>query len=1122
MNCEHEDGVTLRKPPQSPHQLTVQQQQASDQRHAQRSTTPAKLKNSFAASLAKIKASSSASNKPGDCSRLPPRTQWNGRDLKPDNGKQSGKALVPVAGSQMPRRKLSGPRKLSERTNASDELTKESDCVPDKISPSDSSPELIDKFPDTSSNTESRGRGAGANRRSQEVCVDGPPVPDRDGTGDQQVNMSVGKDVTVSPGRETGQESLSPSDERSSASSDSRLSFRASFALSDLQEELIHGMQEQFVREIEELRSENDYLKDELEEAQAEVLEMRDAFLEEDALQLRALRQQLDQATRGCRILQYRLSKAQRRGLRAARTGHLDQDLVCTLQQDLKVAKGVAARLHGELEAVERRRAELEQENTGLRERLQELEVARQVLQAEWDRTRENSLKRKGSRSSLKSEKKLLPQEDSGDLRCQLHFAKEESTLMCRKLAQLARESEASAEELARFRSLYGRAEEGPAAGGRRDARAREAELRLHLQLVEEEAGLLSRRVVELEAENHGLRAKVEERQAANAAVQDDNPSPVDALDGDNSVGLKNQKGCWVDQPRWDRGLQTRLQHKQARQDGLLLLSLQLRCFLKHWRHGNGLEPEQRGRGFLEVNGVNGLHLLREEEGHAAHRGDGSSPSAGENPLPLDNHKHTLPLEKHTEVRGTEGTLLELKGVLQELTAEMLAERHASRDLAQKLSCAKSAWEAERTALLSPLLHQVLQGEKSEMDTDIGPEAKGADLHRIKHLSPSMHRRQAVGPRGQFGPLRSGRYQERADLYRTWAEPLSAGGLAGVDGVRRSHTAPERTGLRLYFSPPALRRAQRCPLEANLSDDMKERTLGRRWADAACQTAGRAGAVGVASVALQTEDPASSRPPRRPLSDPLERALGPPRSRTPKLQRRVSSSSQPLSTSSSTLTTPSASFCSSSSSVSSSSSSAALAGAPLWRSARGQSGSAWARGPRSGDGPGAGRGAGGRSDTRAGAGQKCGIVQEFFRSVCGRGQLPAAGGQGRGGAGGGAGARGKPERAAPRVPVPAGSDSVVTSVVNKRFLRHSLREEPGRGGGEKSGGGPALEDPACDCTSRSLASCFARPSRSGIPHAPGQCRLRSPKCCQSSRDRHSQPMSDATPGQSQQSSVPQP
>lgn len=47
-------------------------------------------------------------------------------------------------------------------------------------------------------------------------------------------------------------------------------------------------------------------------------------------------------------------------------------------------------------------------------------------------------------------------QEDSSDLKCQLHFAKEESALMCKKLTKLVKDSEAMKEELAKYRSMYG------------------------------------------------------------------------------------------------------------------------------------------------------------------------------------------------------------------------------------------------------------------------------------------------------------------------------------------------------------------------------------------------------------------------------------------------------------------------------------------------------------------------------------------------------------------------------------------------------------------------------------------------------------------------------------------
>lgn len=54
-----------------------------------------------------------------------------------------------------------------------------------------------------------------------------------------------------------------------------------------------------------------------------------------------------------------------------------------------KVAKDVSIRLHNELEAVEKKRSQLEQENEELRQRLQDLEVSKQVLQTEMEKSRE-------------------------------------------------------------------------------------------------------------------------------------------------------------------------------------------------------------------------------------------------------------------------------------------------------------------------------------------------------------------------------------------------------------------------------------------------------------------------------------------------------------------------------------------------------------------------------------------------------------------------------------------------------------------------------------------------------------------------------------------------------------
>ncbi|MEE6464455.1 hypothetical protein FKM82_006262 [Ascaphus truei] len=151
------------------------------------------------------------------------------------------------------------------------------------------------------------------------------------------------------------------------------------------------GQEEDLLREVEELRSENDYLKDELDELRAEMEEMRDSYLEEDVYELQELRRELDQANKNCRILQYRLRKAEQKSLKVAQTGQVDGDLIRSLEQDLKVAKDVSVRLHHELESVEGKRIQAEDENEELRQQIIEMEVSNQALHNELDRTKELS-----------------------------------------------------------------------------------------------------------------------------------------------------------------------------------------------------------------------------------------------------------------------------------------------------------------------------------------------------------------------------------------------------------------------------------------------------------------------------------------------------------------------------------------------------------------------------------------------------------------------------------------------------------------------------------------------------------------------------------------------------------
>lgn len=91
-------------------------------------------------------------------------------------------------------------------------------------------------------------------------------------------------------------------------------------------------------------------------------------------------------------------------------------------------------------------------------------------------------------------------QEDNEDLKCQLAFVKDEAVLMRKKAAKIDKEKDRLEQELQKYRSFYGELDsthpKGEAGG---PPTTRESELKLRLRLVEEEANILGRKIVELE-----------------------------------------------------------------------------------------------------------------------------------------------------------------------------------------------------------------------------------------------------------------------------------------------------------------------------------------------------------------------------------------------------------------------------------------------------------------------------------------------------------------------------------------------------------------------------------------------------------------------------------------------
>lgn len=230
-------------------QALKQQQQEKKKPH--RAPSPARPKDVPGWSITKIRGgigTPSLSVKPGAIhigSRVSRRSPVSAKETK---GEKPGKA------PGKPARCGLGPTKSGVKSS---KAARRKDVAPDrrskdsgKLSPTDSSSELSDCASEEnklstdalSSDTESSSRGGGA--ETEAISARG---------------LSDGERLGL--GGDAGQESASPGDERSITSLDSRMPASTSLAFSDLNEELTDGMHEEYLREIEELRSENDYLK---------------------------------------------------------------------------------------------------------------------------------------------------------------------------------------------------------------------------------------------------------------------------------------------------------------------------------------------------------------------------------------------------------------------------------------------------------------------------------------------------------------------------------------------------------------------------------------------------------------------------------------------------------------------------------------------------------------------------------------------------------------------------------------------------------------------------------------------------------------------------------------------
>ncbi|XP_065081064.1 myosin-11 isoform X2 [Ochlerotatus camptorhynchus] len=327
-------------------------------------------------------------------------------------------------------------------------------------------------------------------------------------------------------------------------------------------EEQLRQKLEQAETLCEELMDENEEIKRELRNMESEIEEMHDNFREEQADEYASLKKELDQTTKNCRILSFKLKKSDRKieQLEIEKTTlGANTDLpakVKQLEDELKVANEVARRLQGELE-------QMESNPTTPTKKTPTLGKIGKSTSAD-NKFSRASLTRGGSQEDpvqlLRDLQDSLERE--ADLREQLKYAEEEAENLRRKSGRVEDDNESLMMQLkkmatkARTKGIFNTGRKlSPSPPNRRltpegpmdkdegiSDEDDPAELRLQLELNEQETAVLRRKIEELEIENKRSREHVKELQESliSKTKEMDKQNKLPSLLGSKSGGVKD------------------------------------------------------------------------------------------------------------------------------------------------------------------------------------------------------------------------------------------------------------------------------------------------------------------------------------------------------------------------------------------------------------------------------------------------------------------------------------------------------------------------------------------------------------------------------------------------------
>jgi len=274
----------------------------------------------------------------------------------------------------------------------------------------------------------------------------------------------------------------------------------------ELADSVLKGRNQDLEVEIQVVKNENDRLKNEAKDLQEEIDEMQDTFREDHAEEFRELQKELEITAKNCRILQYKLRKAERKGEiteaeRAAYEEKIqsltkqmeesgDKSATDSLKTELEMSKQISLKLHEEIDGLNKNKDAKEKENEKLTNELSQTKKWKESMEKELKELRNKvaSAGRGGAGGYLKTQKST---DSSNDETVKLLEGDNE------KLRWQIAEKERKVEELsAQVTTL----ENGGSPGG-----SSPIDIKKQLRMVEHEAGMLRQKLLQIEEDNEKL-----------------------------------------------------------------------------------------------------------------------------------------------------------------------------------------------------------------------------------------------------------------------------------------------------------------------------------------------------------------------------------------------------------------------------------------------------------------------------------------------------------------------------------------------------------------------------------------------------------------------------------------